>query len=97
MGQMNRPHKFKNRDITRCLRAASNAGVTHPTVEIHLMPSGTTKYVVGGEVVPQSKKSEHRGAGVKRRQQTGSIVSGKNKKSPSGGLSLPARGGQTGT
>jgi len=27
-GQMNRPHRFKNRDITRCLKAASAAGVS---------------------------------------------------------------------
>jgi len=77
----NAPHKFKNRDITRCLRAASAAGVSRPTVEVHLLPGGTTKYVVGGEVVPPLKKS----------------VSERKKKGAIGGLAFPARGGQTGT
>jgi hypothetical protein len=58
----NQPHKFKNRDITRCLKAASAAGVSSPTVEVHLLPGGTTKYVVGGEVMPKEKKSEQRPA-----------------------------------
>jgi len=54
-------HQFKNRDITRCLRAASAAGVRSLTMEIHL--PGGTRYVVGGEVsAPETKKSVQRGA-----------------------------------
>jgi len=80
----NAPHKFKNRDITRCLKAASAAGVSHPTVEVHLLPGGTTKYVVGGEVVSASKKS-------------GAAGGKKKPASPIGGAAFPAIGGQTGT
>jgi hypothetical protein len=41
----NQPHLFKNRDITRCLKAATAAGVERPTVRIKL-PNGT-EYTVG--------------------------------------------------
>jgi len=82
----NRPHQFKNRDITRCLKAASAAGVHRPTVEVHLLPTGGTKYIVGGEVTSQSKKSTQRGAPSRDRPPR-----------VAGGLAMPALPGATGT
>ena len=89
----NQPHQFKHRDVVRLLRAGSAAGVSNPTVEVHL--PGGTKYILGGEVLPQSKKPAQRRGDAAGKEQP--AAGGKKKKSPSGGLSLPARGGQTGT
>ena len=83
----NRPHQFKNRDITRCLKAASAAGVHRPTVEVHLLPTGGTKYIVGGEVTSQSKKPTQRGADASPRRPP----------RVAGGLAMPALPGATGT
>jgi hypothetical protein len=60
----NQPHQFKNRDITRCLKAAIAGGVEHPAVHIKL-PNGT-EYMVGSfgdksaapaAVIPKSGKT----------------------------------------
>src|SRR5262245_13681006 len=94
----NQPHAFKNRDITRCLKAASAAGVSHPTVEVHLLPGGATKYVVGGEVLPQPRKSAERRADKTENAAPGAKrVSGGRPPRVAGGLAMPALPGSTGT
>jgi hypothetical protein len=82
----NKPQPFRQFHITRALKAASAAGMRNPTCTVSL-PNGTTIAIGSEGSMPKSKKSEQRGAGT----------AGGKKKYPSGGMSRPARGGQTGT
>jgi len=50
----NQPHAFKHREVVRCLKAASAAGIEHPSVRIRL-PGGTEYVVSGAAVSPPSK------------------------------------------
>jgi hypothetical protein len=49
----NQPHQFKHREVVRCLKAASAAGMRDPTVHIKL-PNGT-EYSISGATAPTSK------------------------------------------
>jgi hypothetical protein len=75
----NRPHQFKNRDITRCLRSALAAGVEAPVMTIRL-PNGT-EYVIGaaggkaGEKADVGKARRGRASGVAGRSPTGASPS----------------------
>jgi hypothetical protein len=88
----NMPHQFKNRDITRCLRAAHAAGVRSPTIEVHL--PGGTRYVVGGEVMP-----EQRGAalGKTKARDGSSVPAGRSPSRASAGPGRAARSGPSRT
>jgi hypothetical protein len=82
---MNKNQPFRQHHLTRALRAARDAGMTNPRVEVRL-PGGAQLFVSGGEVVPQSKKSTQRGA-----------LSRDRPPRVAGGLAMPALPGATGT
>jgi hypothetical protein len=50
----NTPHQFKHREVVRCLKAASAAGMRDPTVHIKL-PNGTEYSISGAAASPPSK------------------------------------------
>jgi hypothetical protein len=83
----NKLQPFRSHHIARALRGAAAAGFTNPSIEVRL-PTGATIVIAGSGGNKDSQPTKIASS---------ASASGKKKKSPSGGLSMPARGGQTGT
>jgi hypothetical protein len=56
---MTRPHSFKHADVRRAFRAASDAGVKNPRIEVHL-PSGGHFVIGSGGSVPEAPPKKSR-------------------------------------